>query len=467
MKLDPEGKKRLKSMKKTLAAGLPLAGLLAACLLAEACGESFRPGMAGKFVRDYRMETDEFLEIGADGQVTWKPDKRDTLWRGWLTGPDPGGYYSLSLDTEEGTKTVALAYDPVAPAWSVAKGWETRGKRQLFRKEGELTARLQAYFDWRFVLDEPFKADNVADAEARLVGIWANFAEGFGLHALFLSENHLGVVLADVGGAGLKWRALKDDGKWFVVAETMETPGMGKKVVLLMAADLRRERLERLGAADSEEEVWAKYRDGIEDREWWEFYRVVNAVPEEWERRIAAFPAAAERERVSAAARERARQVELERRERERPRQEEVLRMLRENPAVLLELEFPLYGKDERFGLADLPRDSPELRATNEALADSSIPFTEAILMAFLEKQPTVDYWRFFHPIFARDELGPDARRRIAPRIADTGNYDDACVFFNHPNTPLDVLLEAEKDTGMAGGAVDCLKNRLKREGIR
>ena len=29
MKLDPEGKKRLESMKKTLAAGLPLAGLLA------------------------------------------------------------------------------------------------------------------------------------------------------------------------------------------------------------------------------------------------------------------------------------------------------------------------------------------------------------------------------------------------------------------------------------------------------
>lgn len=30
MNLDPEGKKRLESMKKTLAAGLPLAGLLAA-----------------------------------------------------------------------------------------------------------------------------------------------------------------------------------------------------------------------------------------------------------------------------------------------------------------------------------------------------------------------------------------------------------------------------------------------------
>lgn len=41
MKLEPEGKKRLESMKKTLAAGLPLAGLLAAATVCtpEASGE--------------------------------------------------------------------------------------------------------------------------------------------------------------------------------------------------------------------------------------------------------------------------------------------------------------------------------------------------------------------------------------------------------------------------------------------
>ena len=42
MKLEPEGKKRLESMKKTLAAGLPLAGLLAASAavgaVAQGCG---------------------------------------------------------------------------------------------------------------------------------------------------------------------------------------------------------------------------------------------------------------------------------------------------------------------------------------------------------------------------------------------------------------------------------------------
>ena len=48
MKLEPEGKKRLESMKKTLAAGLPLAGLLAASVAvtdaAEAQGERMPRG---------------------------------------------------------------------------------------------------------------------------------------------------------------------------------------------------------------------------------------------------------------------------------------------------------------------------------------------------------------------------------------------------------------------------------------
>ena len=39
MKLEPEGKKRLETMKKTLAAGLPLAGLLAASAAVGAASE--------------------------------------------------------------------------------------------------------------------------------------------------------------------------------------------------------------------------------------------------------------------------------------------------------------------------------------------------------------------------------------------------------------------------------------------
>lgn len=44
MNLDPEGKKRLESMKKTLAAGLPLAGLLAAAATVGAAAQGCSSG---------------------------------------------------------------------------------------------------------------------------------------------------------------------------------------------------------------------------------------------------------------------------------------------------------------------------------------------------------------------------------------------------------------------------------------
>lgn len=44
MKLEPEGRKRLESMKKTLAAGLPLAGLLAAAATVGAAAQGCSSG---------------------------------------------------------------------------------------------------------------------------------------------------------------------------------------------------------------------------------------------------------------------------------------------------------------------------------------------------------------------------------------------------------------------------------------
>lgn len=442
-------------------------GLAMGTAVAWAGEVSFGPGMAGRFVQQSGGRTRGVLEVGTDGQVVWSADGGAAVWRGRLSGPDEAELYSLDLETEGAPRGVAMMHDPIAPAWAIAGIRGQASKRLSIQREGEMLARTRDAFKNRFVLDAPYDADCTAEAEARLVGTWANFAEGFGLHALFLSSNHLGMAFGDSGAAGMKWRALRVDGEWRVLAEIFEGSASGKAVVFLMGADLRKESLVRLGAAASEAEVLANIRDGVEDRERWEFHRVLDAVPEEWERRIAGIPAAVERERAEAAVRERAKRAERGRLERERPRQEEVLRALRLNPAALLDVTFPLYGKDERAGhrsLEGLPCDSPELRAVNEALADASIPFAEEVLMAFLEKQPTVGHWRFFRPVFDRDELGPEARRRIAPKIMGTGNYDDACVFFNHPNTPMDVLLEAEKDPGLPGGVADCLRRRLKRE---
>lgn len=430
----------------------------------------FGPGMAGRFVQQSRGRTRGVLEVGSDGQAVWTADGGAAVWRGRLKGPDAEDTYCLEMETAGAPQGVMLVHDPIAPAWAIAgRQNHSSGRNPPPREKGRV-ARTSDYFKSRFVLDDPYEAADTAGAEARLVGAWANFAEGFGPKTLFLCTNHLGTMFADAGGTGLKWRALRVDGEWRVVAETFETSGTDKAVAFLMAADLRRETLELQATADSETAVLAKTGKNAGEGEGWEFHRVADAVPSEWERRIADIPSAIERERTMAAVRERANQAERERLERESPRQEEILRRLRENPTALLELEFPQYGNEERWkrlGLAGLPCDSPEWRAANEALADPSISFTEDILMTFLEKLPTVGHWRFFRPVFDRDELGPEARRRIAPKIADTGNYDDACVFFNHPNTPLDVLLEAEKDGEMPGGAAECLQRRLKRVGLR
>ena len=63
MKLDPEGKKRLESMKKALAAGLPLAGLLAASaavgVVSQGCATS-QP--MGRFPAEPQPE--EWVEDG-------------------------------------------------------------------------------------------------------------------------------------------------------------------------------------------------------------------------------------------------------------------------------------------------------------------------------------------------------------------------------------------------------------------
>ena len=57
MKLEPEGKKRLETMKKTLAAGLPLAGLLAASAAVGAAAQGcIERHTMGKFPSDPQPE---------------------------------------------------------------------------------------------------------------------------------------------------------------------------------------------------------------------------------------------------------------------------------------------------------------------------------------------------------------------------------------------------------------------------
>lgn len=425
---------------------------------------AFGPGMAGRFVQESRGRTRGVLEVGADGRVVWGAEGIDKEWRGRLVGPDAAGNYALELETKGGPEGLLLAHDPIAPAWAVAGRQDQKFPPKLFQKEGGTAARTRDYFGNRFVLDEPWEAATAEEAEARLAGVWANFAEGFGVHALFLSSNHLGVVFGDAGGEGLKWRALRADGEWRVLAETFGRPGGARAVALLMVADLRRESLELLQTADTGAEALEKDREGVECREWWEFHRVLDKVPEEWERCIAGIPFAAEREHAARIERQRAEREKEQRLERERPRQEEVLRSLRDNPSSLPDLEFPVHGAKSP-GKEGVPLDSPELRAVNAAFADTGIPFEEAVLEAFLDKLPVRTHWPEVWPVFNRDELGPDARRRLFERVVETGDYKVEWFFFSHANTPVDVFWTARGNPDLPPDIQGVIRLRLKREG--
>ena len=447
--------------------------------LAMGAGMAFGPGKSGRFVQESQGRVRGVLQIKPDGAVEWTQDGGAAVRKGRLSGPDKDGYYTLSLVPGDGAAKFLLLHDPVAPAWVLAgiEGQPPRLSPPL--REGKSRDRVSEYFRSRFVSAEPFKAEDAEEAERRLAGTWMNLAEGFGPKVFFFSTNHLGVILADAGGGGLKWRALSVDGEWHVLAEIIEMPGSGPATAVLMAADLQRETLERKGAAVTAEAVLEAAAQGVEDKERWQFNRISEAVPEEWERRIAEIPAIVERERIAAEVRknvdpavmERAVREHSEQMERHRLRQEEVLRTIRENPAALLELDFPVHGRNEpwrqRPGPAGTPCDSPELRAANDAFADPSIPFTDEILMEFLDKMPVETHWRSFVSLFMCDKLGPDARQRIAPDVLKTGKDLVPCVFYAHPNTPLDVVEEAEKIPGLPWAIKEVLQKRLKEAGLR
>lgn len=82
MNLDPEGKKRLESMKKTLAAGLPLAGLLAASAVTGAAGQGCGYCVPGIVVHSSPAPPEE-----------WAPDGDDTAPK---TIPFPEGEFAVT-----------------------------------------------------------------------------------------------------------------------------------------------------------------------------------------------------------------------------------------------------------------------------------------------------------------------------------------------------------------------------------
>ena len=87
MKLEPEGKKRLEAMKKALAAGVPLAGMLAASAAvgASAQGCASRTPM-GRFPSEPQQE--EWVLDGDIAPVEQIPPEEEFVTMGEIVAPD-------------------------------------------------------------------------------------------------------------------------------------------------------------------------------------------------------------------------------------------------------------------------------------------------------------------------------------------------------------------------------------------
>ena len=70
---------------------------------------------------------------------------------------------------------------------------------------------------------------------------------------------------------------------------------------------------------------------------------------------------------------------------------------------------------------------------------------------------------------FSRDELTTESRRKLHPRMRDFANrlnYELGGSFYEHPNTPVDLVQEAFAWERNCVGFADRLESRLKKEGI-
>ncbi|MBR6020999.1 MAG: hypothetical protein IK066_01115 [Kiritimatiellae bacterium] len=97
MKLEPEGRNRLDKMKKTLAAGLPLAGLLAASAAVGAAAQGcIERHTMGKFPAEPQPE-----EWVLDGDIAPPEDEADTAGEGMPGAPEVPDLSNISnLSTE-------------------------------------------------------------------------------------------------------------------------------------------------------------------------------------------------------------------------------------------------------------------------------------------------------------------------------------------------------------------------------
>lgn len=190
---------------------------------------------------------------------------------------------------------MSLEFDPKIPAFLVTAAGNGRDSVRPLHLHEDLdgfSRRTTEFFQSRLVLDAPFSPETTpSDAENRLAGVWENAEDGFGHSNILLSTNRFGLFAGGVSGMPVKWSAVERGGRWFAVLETIG-PDDGKhgKGVCLFLADLRRETLLELAAADTVDNAFAAMRNPETIEGEGRFRRISENLSEDWEKRLSRVP---------------------------------------------------------------------------------------------------------------------------------------------------------------------------------
>ena len=305
--------------------------------------------------------------------------------------------------------------------------------------------------------------------KSALVGVYSNGMREFSSSSVILSQSGYGIFMAGVGGVLGSWDELNSEGKSYVHMHCVDgTNSEIREFDALFSLDKKLRTLEFVGIADTLNGALAKARALPSERPFFaekHYHYLTNVIPPEYEKMLVDFPANLEKEKRKAENRRRQKEIEAARAKEEQPIYEACRAEIRANPRKILTIPFVFYqeGEEPKF-LKGRAKMTPELRAVIDALGDKSIKFPEDVLMSFLDRYEWETYFYAIAPVFARDELTAESRRKLHPRMRDYAERLDgqrAGTFYEHKNTPIDLVRDADDWKG-TGWFKDALRRRLK-----
>jgi hypothetical protein len=296
-------------MKKRLPFLLAIASLAAAAACAaEPATWRPSPDMVGTF---RSIAGKHVLVVSPDAGIKLDFDDGDNVFAGTFR-PDPSGTPGCYLakvraileyadeDDEPELFYHVLSFEPDSGIWQIVSGGTSpdemypMGEESVEKRNG-IVRYKEPWFEDRFVPERPSRfGDAVATPEAarqRLVGVWENFAGGFGGVSVILASNGYGIFGASVTAVPCSWRVRKTDDGWLLACKVYEggnTPAQIKTSFALLKADPHLHRLQLLAADRTLEAATAAAEALDPDQSPRYLYHSCSSVPPELDERLSA-----------------------------------------------------------------------------------------------------------------------------------------------------------------------------------